>query len=72
MFAFLAEHRADVFPDEEYADLFSTDRSSVVAGDPDGGGVDVAGAARVVGPGVRRGGPVRSAVEGGLRVVAAG
>ena len=24
MFAFLAEHRADVFPDEQYADLFST------------------------------------------------
>jgi hypothetical protein len=23
MFAFLADHRAEVFPDEQYADLFS-------------------------------------------------
>ena len=58
MFAFLAEHRALLFPDEQYADLFSTIGSSVVAGDPDGGGVDVAGVARAVGSGVRRGGPL--------------
>lgn len=36
MFAFLAEHRAQVFPDEDYADLVLYHRSSVVAGDPGG------------------------------------
>ena len=55
MFGFLAEHRALLFPDEQYADLFSTiGRPSL----PDGGGVDVAGVARAVGSGVRRGGPL--------------
>ena len=38
MFAFLAAHRAEVFPDDDYADLFA-------AGHADGGGDDPAGAA---------------------------
>src|SRR6266704_2938960 len=52
MFAFLAAHRAEVLPDAGYAD---------------GRGAGAAGAARLFGPGDRRGGPVRCAVEGGLR-----
>lgn len=56
MFAFLAAHRGKLFPDEAYADLFLAGRSPVASGNPDGGGADAAGLARVVGPGVRRGG----------------
>src|SRR6266581_674574 len=42
-------------------------RPAVAAGHPDGRGAGAAGAARLFGPGDRRGGPVRCAVEGGLR-----
>ena len=46
MFAFLAEHRAEVFPDADYADLFAPPgRPPVGPGHPDGRGDDVAGAA---------------------------
>jgi hypothetical protein len=46
MFAFLAAHRAAVFPDEDYADLFAPPGSGrgVAAGHADGRGADVAGA----------------------------
>ena len=72
MFAFLAAHRADVFPDADYADLFArpgVGRPSLPA-TPDGRGAGAAGAARLFGPGDRRGGPVRRAVEGRDRDVA--
>ena len=47
MFALLAAHRAEVFPDEDYADLFAPARpgTAVGSGDADGSGDDVAGAA---------------------------
>ena len=69
MFAFLAAHRAEVFPDADYADLFAAAGGwpAVAAGYPDGGGADLAGLARLFGPGDGRGGPVRRAVEGGDR-----
>jgi hypothetical protein len=64
MFAFLAHTRAEVFPDADYADLFS----------PAGRGPATQMAAVLIwqalhdfGPGDRRGGPVRRAVEGGDR-----
>ena len=46
MFAFLAAHRAEVFPDEDYADLFSPPgvRPAIDPGHSDGGGADLAGA----------------------------
>jgi hypothetical protein len=54
MFAFLAAHRAEVFPDADYADLFSLpgsgsvlpagDRPAVGPGGADGRGDDAAGA----------------------------
>ena len=46
MFAFLAAHRAGVFPDADYADLFAPAwlRPPVGPGCPDGGGHDAAGA----------------------------
>ena len=46
MFAFLAVHRAEVFPDADYADLFGPAwlRPPVGPGYPDGGGHDAAGA----------------------------
>ena len=45
MFAFLAAHRAEVFPDAGYADLFARVRPAVAAGYPDGRGPGAAGAA---------------------------
>jgi hypothetical protein len=69
MFAFLAGHRAQVFPDAEYADLFS----------PPGVGRPSLPATQMAAvltlralhdyfrPGDRRGGEVRCAVEGGDR-----
>ena len=46
MFAFLAAHRAEMFPDADYADLFAAPGvQAVTAGHPDGGGADPAGAA---------------------------
>ena len=47
MFAFLAAHRAEVFPDADYADLFAPAGRGrpVTAGHPDGRGADPAGAA---------------------------
>ena len=37
MFAFLAAHRAEVFPDADYADLFAPPGvPAIVAGHPDG------------------------------------
>ena len=47
MFAFLAAHRAEMFPDADYADLFAAPGVGLpsAAGDPDGGGADLAGAA---------------------------
>src|SRR5258707_562913 len=68
MFAFLAEHRGRVFPNELFADLFPSGK-----GRPSlpgvGGGIDpdVADVAGPVRGGDRRGGPLRSAVEGRLR-----
>jgi hypothetical protein len=46
MFAILAEHRGELFPDEDYADLFTpgVGRPSLPA-TRDGGGADPAGAA---------------------------
>ena len=46
MFAFLAAHRAEVFPDADYADLFAPPGVGllVAAGDADGGGAGIAGA----------------------------
>ncbi len=73
MFAFLAAHRAEVFPDADYADLFARRGGSAVAvGHADGGGADAAGAARLRRPGDRPGGPLRRAVEDGDRVLAGG
>ena len=69
MFAFLAAHRAEVFPDADYADLFSppgVGRPSLPATQM-AAVLTLAGAARLFGPGDRRGGPVRRAVEGGDR-----
>jgi hypothetical protein len=47
MFAFLAHTRAEVFPDADYADLFSPAGRgpTVAAGHADGRGADLAGAA---------------------------
>ena len=46
MFAFLAAHRAEVFPDADYADLFSPPGvGRPCPGHPDGRGADLAGAA---------------------------
>ena len=46
MFAFLAVHRAEVFPDADYADLFAPPGvQALAAGHPDGRGADVAGLA---------------------------
>ena len=47
MFAFLAGHRAEIFPDGDYADLFcpAGGGPAVAAGHADGGGADLAGAA---------------------------
>ena len=47
MFAFLAAHRAGLFPDAGYADLFAPPGvgQAVAAGHPDGGDHDAAGAA---------------------------
>ena len=47
MFAFLAAHRAEVFPDADYADLFAPAGAgaAVGSGDADGRGDDAAGAA---------------------------
>ena len=45
MFAFLAAHRAEVFPDADYADLFAAFGLAVAAGYPDGRGAGAAGAA---------------------------
>ena len=45
MFAFLAAHRAEVFPDADYADLFAAFGPAVAAGYPDGRGLGAAGAA---------------------------
>ena len=47
MFAFLAAHRAEVFPDADYADLFAPRGvgSAVAAGPAGGRGADLAGAA---------------------------
>ena len=47
MFAFLAAHRAEIFPDEDYADLFCPPGvgAAVTAGHADGGGAGAAGAA---------------------------
>src|SRR6266536_1820786 len=67
IFAFLAAHRAGVFPDADYADLFAPPGPAVDPGHPDGRGADLAGAARLLRPGDRRGGPVRRAVEGRRR-----
>ena len=55
MFAFLAAHRAEVFPDADYADLFAPPGvgPAVAAGHPDGRGSDLAGPARLLGPGGR-------------------
>ena len=46
MFAFLASHRAEVFPDAEYAGTCFPPPGvqAVAAGDADGGGADLAGA----------------------------
>ena len=44
MFAFLAAHRAEVFPDADYADLFARS-AGLAAGYPDGRGLGAAGAA---------------------------
>jgi hypothetical protein len=72
MFAFLAARRAEVFPGEDYADLFA----------PPGLGRPSVPAAQMAAvmtlqalhdysrPGSRRGGPVRCAVEGGHRRIA--
>ncbi len=44
MFAFLAAHRAEVFPDAGYADLFAPPGgAAVAAGHADGRGDDAAG-----------------------------
>ena len=47
MFAFLAAHRAEMFPDADYADLFAAPGVGLpsLPGHPDGGGADPAGAA---------------------------
>ena len=46
MFAFLAAHRAEVFPDADYADLFAPPGGAgLAAGHADGRGDDLAGAA---------------------------
>ena len=46
MFAFLAAHRAGLFPDAGYADLFAPPGvQAVAAGHADGGDHDAAGAA---------------------------
>ena len=69
MFAFLAAHRAGVFPDAGYADLFAPPgfgRPSLPATRM-AAGPGAADAARLLRPGDRRGGPVRRAVESGLR-----
>ena len=45
MFAFLATHRAEVFPDADYADLFAPPGvAAVAAGHADGGDPCAAGA----------------------------
>ena len=48
MFAFLAAHRAELFPGVGYADLFAPPGGgpAVAAGHPDGGDHDAAGAVR--------------------------
>ena len=45
MFAFLAAHRAEVFPDADYADLFAAFWLAVAAAYLDGGGAGAAGVA---------------------------
>ncbi len=56
MFAFLAGHRAEVFPEEAYADLFSAiGRPSIPATRM---AVVWTWACTIFGPGVRRGGPL--------------
>ena len=67
MFAFLAAHRAEVFPDADYADLFAPPGF----GRPSLPATQMAAVLTLqalhdyLGPGDRRGGPVRRAVEGG-------
>ena len=69
MFAFLAAHRAEVFPDADYADLFAPPGK----GRPSLPATQMAAVMTLqalhdlLGPGDRRGGPVRRAVEGGDR-----
>ena len=54
MFAFLAAHRAEVFRDAGYADLFAPPGlGAVAAGHADGRGADPADAARLLRPGDR-------------------
>ena len=69
MFAFLAAHRAEVFPDADYADLFAppgVGRPSLPATRM-AAVLTLQDVARLFGPGGGRGGPVRCAVEGGDR-----
>ena len=70
MFAFLAAHRTELFPDAAgFAGLCSPPAGPAVdPGQRDGHRPDAAGAVRLLRRGDRRGGPVRPAVEGGLRV----
>ena len=69
MFAFLAAHRAEVFPDADYADLFAPPglgRPSIPATQM-AAVLTLQALHDYSGPGDRRGGPVRRAVEGGDR-----
>jgi hypothetical protein len=69
MFAFLAAHRGEVFPDAGYADLFSAPgvgRPSIPATQM-AAVLTLQALCDYPGPGDRRGGPVRRAVEGGDR-----
>ena len=69
MFAFLAAHRAEVFPDADYADLFAAPgvgRLSIPATQM-AAVLTLQALCDYSGPGGRRGGPLRRAVEGGDR-----
>jgi len=72
MFAFLATHRGDVFPDADYADLFAAPG----VGRPSLPTTQMAAVLALQAlhdysdRETRRGGPVRCAVEGGYRRVA--
>ena len=67
MFAFLAAHRAEVFPDADYADLFAAFGRPSLPATRMAAVLALQSLHDYSGPGDRRGGPVRRAVEGGVR-----